>query len=266
MSEGVLYPCGNQDFEDEVLRCHAFFAVRSSTVLSEAASDGLVASINGPQIAAAGISTLGGLQALSPGGLTIIEGTNLTAADWAGGVPLPRVLGNTFVSVEGVRAPLLSTATGSIEFEVPGDIPVGNASVVVSSSGDTSATMDMAVQASIPVIWAVVHADGSAVLATSPAVAGETISLYATGLGAANVNSPLGAAGPDDPTATTAALPQILLGGAPLAVAFSGLAPGFVGLYQVNASVRSAPQQGNFTGPFTLTIDGQTASWQPGQE
>jgi uncharacterized protein (TIGR03437 family) len=266
ISEGVLYPCGNQDFENGVLRCHVFLAARSSTVLSEAASDGLVASINGPQIAAAGISTLGGLQALSPGGLTIIEGTNLTAADWAGGVPLPRVLGNTFVSVEGVRAPLLSTATGSIEFEVPGDIPVGNASVVVSSSGDTSATMDMAVQASIPVIWAVVHADGSAVLATSPAVAGETISLYATGLGAANVNSPLGAAGPDDPTATTAALPQILLGGAPLAVAFSGLAPGFVGLYQVNASVRSAPQQGNFTGPFTLTIDGQTASWQPGQE
>jgi len=51
-----------------------------------------------------------------------------------------------------------------------------------------------------------------------------------------NVNLPLGAAGPTAPTAKTAALPQVFLGGAPLTVTFSGLAPGFVGLYQVNAS------------------------------
>ena len=102
---------------------------------------------------------------------------------------------------------------------------------------------------------------------TSP-IAGNslTFSLYATGLGAVNVNLPLGAAGPTAPTANTAALPRILLGGAPLTVTFSGLAPGFVGLYQVNASIPSAPAQGNFTGPFTLTINGQTASWQPAQQ
>ncbi len=263
MVAGVLIPCGNPDFEDGVQRIHTFLASRSSLVLSEAASDGLVASTGGPQIAAAGISALGGLQALSPGGLTIIEGTNLTAAEWAGGVPLPRVIGNTFVSVDGVRSPLLSTATGSMEFEVPCDIPVGDASIVVSSSGDMSGTVDMAVEAATPAIWAAVHGDGSAVLATSPVIAGETISLYATGLGALSVNLPIGAPGPTAPTAATAGLPQILLGGAPLAVTFSGLAPGYVGLYQVNASIPSAPAQGGFTGPFTLTINGQAASWQP---
>jgi uncharacterized protein (TIGR03437 family) len=84
--------------------------------------------------------------------------------------------------------------------------------------------------------------------------------------GAGNVNLPLGAAGPTAPTASTAALPQVLLGGAPLAVTFAGLAPGFVGLYQVNASVPSAPAQGTFTEPFTLTISGQTASWQPARQ
>ena len=51
-------------------------------------------------------------------------------------------------------------------------------------------------------------------------------------------------------------------GGAPLTVTFSGLAPGFVGLYQVNASVPSAPQLGASTGPLTLVDNGQTASWQ----
>jgi uncharacterized protein (TIGR03437 family) len=108
-----------------------------------------------------------------------------------------------------------------------------------------------------------VHADGSAVSATDPAVAGETISLYATGLGAVTVDLPLGAAGPANPTATTAASPQILLGGAPLTVTFSGLAPGYVGLYQVNASVPSASQQSGVTGPLTLVDNGQAASWQP---
>jgi uncharacterized protein (TIGR03437 family) len=91
-------------------------------VLSEAAGDGLAASTGGPQIAAAGLSTWGGLPALSPGGLATITGTSLASAAQAAGVPLPSVLGNTFVSVEGVRAPLFASAAGSIEFQVPGDI------------------------------------------------------------------------------------------------------------------------------------------------
>jgi uncharacterized protein (TIGR03437 family) len=264
MSEGVLYPCGNADFENGVLRCHEFFAARSSTVLSEAASDGLVASMSGPQIA--GVSALGGLQALSPGGIATVTGTNLTSAPQSTGAPLPRVLGNTFVSVEGVRAPLFASAAGSIEFEVPGDIPVGDASIMVSSNGDMSGAVDMAVEASTPAVAAVVHANGSTVSAADPAVTGETISLYATGLGAVTTNLPLGAAGPAYPTAATAGFPQILLGGVPLMVAFSGLAPGYVGLYQVNATVPSISQQGGLTGPLTLVDNGQTASWQPAQQ
>jgi len=261
MNAGILIPCGNEDFESGVQWLHTFLAARSAVVLSEAASDGYQPSVNGPQVAA--VSALGGLPALSPGGLAMVTGTNLASTAQATGVPLPRVLANAFVSVEGVRAPLLSTAAGSIEFEVPGDIPVGSASIVVSSNGDMSATVGIAVQSSTPAISAVVHADGSAVSAADPAVAGETISLYATGLGAVSANLPLGAAGPADPALTTAALPQILFAGAPLTVAFSGLAPGYVGLYQVNATVPSASQPAGLTGPLTLTDNGQTASWQP---
>jgi uncharacterized protein (TIGR03437 family) len=264
MVVGALTPCGNQDFESGVQWNHTFLASRSSLVLSEAASDGLQAATGGPQIAA--VSAQGGLPALSPGGLATVTGTSLASAAQASGAPLPRVLANAFVSVEGVRAPLFTTAAGGIEFQVPGDIPVGSASTVVSSSGVMSVTVDMAVEASTPAISAVVHADGSAVSVADPAVAGETISLYATGLGAASANLPLGAAGPADPPVATAALPQILLSGAPLTVAFSGLAPGYVGLYQVNATVPSAPQQGNFIGPLTLTINGQTVSSQPVQQ
>jgi len=95
---------------------------------------------------------------------------------------------------------------------VPGDIPVGTASVVVSASGDTSDTADMTVLASTPSVLAAVHQDGSPVSATDPAIAGETLSVYATGLGAVNGTLPIGYAGPADASSTTVAAPVPISG------------------------------------------------------
>jgi len=56
----------------------------------------------------------------------------------------------------------------------------------------------------------------------------------------------------------TASTPQLMVGGQMAQVKFAGLAPGFAGLYQVNAVVPS----GTVTGPnvsVTLSIDGQTS-------
>jgi hypothetical protein len=203
MVSGVLIPCGNEDFESGVQWDHTFLANRSSLVLSEAASDGYQPSTSGPQIAAGKVVSYGGVPALSPGGLATVAGVNLASAAQAASTPLPRVLGNAIVSVEGVRAPLFASAVGGIEFQVPGDIPVGDASIVVSSNGYMSATVDVPVEASVPVILAVLHANGSPVSAVNPPIATETISLYATGLGAVSANLPLGAAGPADPALTT---------------------------------------------------------------
>jgi hypothetical protein len=72
MNAGVLNSRGNLDFEGAFQRVQAFLASRSSLVLFQVANAGQQASQaskNGPRIAATGISTLGGLQALSPGGL-----------------------------------------------------------------------------------------------------------------------------------------------------------------------------------------------------
>jgi hypothetical protein len=112
MVAGVLIPCGNQDFESGVQWNHEFLASRSSLVLSEAASDGFVASTAGPQIAAAGVSALGGLPVLSPGGLATVTGTNLaSSAVQAAAVPLPRVLGNAYpAAFDGRRQHRVSSA------------------------------------------------------------------------------------------------------------------------------------------------------------
>jgi uncharacterized protein (TIGR03437 family) len=265
--------CGNPDFETSVQGLHQLLITRSSFVLSEAVSDGWQASTAGPQVAAAGITGLSGYPELSPGGLAYVQGTGLAAAAQAGATPpWPRVLGNAYVAVEGVRAPLFSTADGNIEFQAPGDIPVGDASVVVSNNGDMSYAVDMDMQASTPAVLTVTNADGSAVTAAETPVAGKAIVLYATGLGAVNGNLAVGAAAPAAPALSTVVLPQVVLGGVPLTVTFSGLAPGLVGMYQVNASVPanaaalSTSGQGAYTGPLVaLTINGQTATWQPPQ-
>ena len=125
-----------------------------------------------------------------------------------------------------------------------------------------SNTVDLAVEAATPVVFSVVHNDWSQVSAANPIVPGETISLFATGLGAVSDDPVTGAAGPMNTSDTTLASPQVLLGNATLSVAYSGLAPGFVALYQINAQVPSTPVQDG-AGVLTLIIGGQTATWQP---
>lgn len=260
MNAGVLLSCGSQEFENDIRRIHAFLSARSGTVLSEMFADGYQPSTGGPQVLPGGVTSVGGMHALSPGGLATIVGTGLAAKDVASSVPWPRVMGGAYVAVDGVRAPLHTTDSGSIEFEAPGDIPVGSCSVVVSVNGDMSPTINATVQPSTPSILSVVHQDGSPVSALSPPVTGETLEIFATGLGSINNNLPIGAAGPADPVDTTVATPQVHVGNIPLNVTFSGLAPGFVGLYQVNAVVPSG-----FTSDATVTLTladgGQQGNW-----
>jgi uncharacterized protein (TIGR03437 family) len=83
----------------------------------------------------------------------------------------------------------------------------------------------------------IAHADGSLVDATNPAVAGEEVVIYATGLGATN---PSFATGTAVNQINNTALPvTVTIGGQAAAVAYAGLTQGFVGLYQVNATMPS---------------------------
>jgi uncharacterized protein (TIGR03437 family) len=255
--------CGNPDFETGVQGLQQVLVTRSSFVLSEAVGAGWLPSSAGPRIAPAGVSGLSWYPEVSPGGVSFVQGTSLAASAQSTTAPLPRVLGNAYVAVEGVRAPLFYTAAGAIEFQVPGDIPVGDASIVVSNNGDMSLAADTDVQPSTPSILAVTNADGSALSPSATAVPGETITLYATGLGAVNGNLPVGAAGPSPAVLTTVASPRVTLAGVPLTVTFSGLAPGYVGLYQVNAVVTSAPAPASFKGPLSLWIGGHGTDWNP---
>jgi uncharacterized protein (TIGR03437 family) len=189
----------------------------------------------------------------APGALMNVTGSNLGPASQAASNPLPRSLSNTYVAVEGVRAPLVTTSAGQIELQIPDDLPAGTASIVVSVAGETSNTFVASVQAAVPQILAIVHqSDGSPVSSSDPAIAGELLVIYMTGLGATTVDVGFGATAPAEPSAVTAITPQVTLGNTPLSVGLSDLSPGFIGLNQMVVSLPGTLPQGN-SASLTIT-------------
>jgi uncharacterized protein (TIGR03437 family) len=88
-----------------------------------------------------------------------------------------------------------------------------------------------------------------------PVMRGEYIAVFCTGLGPVTNQPATGAAALSSTLSYTLTLPIVTIGGASAQVTYSGLAPGFAGLYQVNAIVpASAPSGGSV--PLILNIGG----------
>jgi minor extracellular serine protease Vpr len=91
--------------------------------------------------------------------------------------------------------------------------------------------------------------------ALNPAVRGQSIALYANGLGPVANPPASGDPAPSTVLAATTSTPVVTIGGATAPVSFSGLAPGFAGLYQINVTVPSAIGAGQQ--PVVVSIGGQ---------
>jgi uncharacterized protein (TIGR03437 family) len=184
--------------------------------------------------------------AIAPGTIIAISGANFAAgAMTASSLPLPTVLGNTSVTFNNVAAPLFSVSNTQIYAQAPYSLAAGSpASIQVSQGGAASAAQAVTVAAVSPGIFmvnqatnagAVLHAaDYSLVTSNSPAQPGEYLLIYCTGLGAVVTPVASGAMAPSAPPDQTINTPTVSIGGLLAIVSYSGLAPGFVGLYQVN--------------------------------
>jgi uncharacterized protein (TIGR03437 family) len=193
------------------------------------------------------------------------------------------------VKINGKAAPMFYASTTQTSVQLPWGISEGTANIVVTRNGTESASQQMQVGQFSPGIFTTtqdgkgmalafnaipITVNGQAALAiaqpsgsvpglpTVPAKVGDHMLVYCTGLGAvtptiANGAAPcaLGGCKPTDKQRKTNTLPKVLIGGVSAHVEFSGLAPQFVGVYQLNFEVPSGVPTGNAV-PIQIQIGG----------
>jgi uncharacterized protein (TIGR03437 family) len=203
---------------------------------------------------------------LAPGGFISIFGTNLAAAPiLASALPLPTMLGGTQVLLGGQPLPLQYVSAAQINAIVPYTIPANSIEqLLVEQNGAYSLAETLLVSRAQPAMFTadasgvgtgafgVVKPDGTQLVASAatPASAGDALVIYCTGLGAVNPAVVAGSAAPTDQPATTVNTVTVTIGGNAAQVLFSGLAPGFAGLNQVNVRV----PQGIVPGPSVPVV------------
>jgi uncharacterized protein (TIGR03437 family) len=194
--------------------------------------------------------------ALAPGEVVQIYGTNLaTQVATATGTPLPASLAGTSVLIGGIPAPLFYVGPGQINAEVPFELIPGmgyqlqvNVNGALSTPGPIQiVTAAPGLAASSGQIIAQHAADYSLVSEASPARPGEYIILYLAGLGATDNAVATGAAAPSNPLSRTLAAPVLTLNGSAVPIAFAGLTPSAVGLYQIDFQLPANTPNGDLT-------------------
>ena len=191
------------------------------------------------------LGTSSGEPVLTPGGLYSIFGTSLSVGtESASSLPLPRQLAGTTVSINGAPVPLLYVSPFQINFQAPFELSGAAAEILVTSAAGASKTIEVPMTQTQPGVFfdtqtgvgAILNADGTPVTQRVPA-AGDFVQIFMTGLGAVEPGGRTGIAASVSPLSVTTVSPQVLIGGREASVVFSGLAPFFAGLYQINAQI-----------------------------
>lgn len=193
----------------------------------------------GPVTAVSLLDAAGFGSAVAPGTLVSVFGTNFAFGEQV--APVSTRMNAVEARVNGRPARLLYTAPQQVNFELPLETAVGDATLVVSNAGVQSAPLSFRVNTAAPAIFTVDAANRGAILIAGTgelraARRGETVGIYCTGLG----------------------LPPILglhvtIGGEEALVFSAGPVARFPGLYQVNARVPGTAPSGAAV-PVSLRI------------
>jgi uncharacterized protein (TIGR03437 family) len=192
---------------------------------------------------------------VAPGTFVSIFGsgfTDSTSAIIAPAFPWLNELGGTSVTIGGESLPLYFVTAGQINAILPFDLAVGSSlQVVVTRNSAVSAPQPVNLVSSQPGVFTqaqtgqgigailIVHPDGSWVVAGNgnSAKAGDVLEIFCTGLGDVSPRLVAGYPAPPSPLSYVIDAVSLTIGGVSVVPAFAGAAPGFSGLYQVNAVV-----------------------------
>ena len=225
-----------------------------------------------PYIAPAGVSNAAGAtpsSTVAPGSLISISGQNLSATTDVGRVnPLAQAIDGVTVTVSDRILPLLYVSPQQINAQVPSDLPDGDYTLTVHSPGQPDVSATFSVARNSPGLFGqnvnsqtyalALHADGSPVTPTSPAQAGETISLLGTGFGPYTGPVIDGFFPPDPPPALVDSV-SVSAGGQNLTPTWSGAAPGFAGITLTNIQIPAA-MAGSGTVQVSVNVNGASSN------
>jgi len=213
-------------------------------------------------------ATFAGGDALGRGTIAAVFGEQFVFGDPVGAssLPLGTTLSGVRVLVNNVAAPVYFASYGQINFQIPYEAAVGTATVVVEANGQQSNGVTVPIADRAPRLLRLgvgnygilVNQDGTFPLprtsvlgaAGRPARAGDTLVIYAIGLGPTSPSAANGTASPSSPLAVIEPRPMLQFGNISISQGdattplFVGLTPGFVGLYQINVTIPETVEKG----------------------
>jgi len=210
--------------------------------------------------------------------------TNGQTASSGAQIPFPTTLADTQVLFNGAPAPLSMVSPTQINFYTPMSAPtsgLADVQVVRQSTGQVLGATYLFMNTVAPALFidlkssgtsrqalVINHDDGTVNTSTNPAKRGSYVELYGTGQGfiagapgSPGSALPDGTPAPSSPLFWTADTPRVFLGAAWLddtgslqgsgKIQFSGLAPGLVGVWQINIQI---PANVDVTRPAVLLV------------
>jgi uncharacterized protein (TIGR03437 family) len=211
------------------------------------------------------------------GSLAAAFGTNLSTGQGSyTSAPLPVTLAGSSFQIAGRSGgvPLVFASPSQVNLQIPWELAGSQqASVTATVGTQVSALQTMSLAAFGPGIFTLNQqgsGQGAILIANTAILAGsqgsgravkkgEYISIFCTGLGAVTNQPATGAAAVANPLSHTTTTPTVTIGGVAATVTYSGLAPGFAGLYQVDAQVPAGAPSGG-TVAVVMKIGGSTAN------
>jgi uncharacterized protein (TIGR03437 family) len=207
-----------------------------------------------PKITAV-VNAADGKLPVAPGGLISVYGQQMSAVNLATSqIPLPTALAESCLTVNGVAVPVLFVSPQQINGQLPFNVD-GNAQMTLRTPGGISDNFNFSILSAAPSVFRSGVAGSLTALATitraengelvtpaNPVRSGDSLVIWATGLGRTSPAVDSGSPAPSDPLPSAVIQPVVQLGGVTLDVQYAGLVPGSVGLNQINVVVpKSVP-------------------------
>jgi uncharacterized protein (TIGR03437 family) len=223
-----------------------------------------------PPLVRAVTNAADGGAAVAPGALISIFGEGLAPLTArAGAAPLPTFLADTCLLVNNtIPLPLLFLSPGQINAQLPFEV-TSRGNLTIHAAGGVSEPFPLDVSTAAPALFRSTFAgqapqalpiilrasNQEPITNSNPARRGEVLVLFGNGLGRVSPALRSGDAAPLDQLLSAVVRPEITVGGRPAELLFAGLAPGFVGLNQLNVRVPLDAPLG-FDIPLQITSGG----------